>query len=267
MLARRRNTVKIGILAVFGPKPWTPPRRAENGLRQHSTTRETGPFGTPGRNPVFRGLGPRARRARGEDPQGLHDTTFAASRKCLTDSLNGPCRSLDKSPRPCSTTRGTGPCGTPGRRPFSGVSASGDSPREPCLPCVRRSGGLCKGLTASCADPAGPSARGLRNSLTASGHTRALAGGQKKSPPSCGPAPRAGRSFFLPKHRSARTRKESRHWGLGNLPRLEPRKNVYLLCFTLLHSSSRTALCASPLGGVPLRRCVRRRRRSPIAPR
>ena len=31
MLCRRRNTVKIGILAVFGPKPWTPPRRAENG--------------------------------------------------------------------------------------------------------------------------------------------------------------------------------------------------------------------------------------------
>ena len=32
MLGRRRNTVKIGILAVFGPKPWTPPpRRAENG--------------------------------------------------------------------------------------------------------------------------------------------------------------------------------------------------------------------------------------------
>ena len=31
MLARRRNTVKIGVLAVFGPKPWDPPRRAENG--------------------------------------------------------------------------------------------------------------------------------------------------------------------------------------------------------------------------------------------
>ena len=31
MLGRRRNTVKIGVLAVFGPKPWTPPRRAENG--------------------------------------------------------------------------------------------------------------------------------------------------------------------------------------------------------------------------------------------
>ena len=27
MLGRRRNTVKLGILAVFGPKPWTPPRR------------------------------------------------------------------------------------------------------------------------------------------------------------------------------------------------------------------------------------------------
>ena len=32
MLGRRLNTVKIGISAVFGPKPWTPPRRAENGL-------------------------------------------------------------------------------------------------------------------------------------------------------------------------------------------------------------------------------------------
>ena len=31
MLARRRNTVKIGISAVLGPKPWDPPRRAENG--------------------------------------------------------------------------------------------------------------------------------------------------------------------------------------------------------------------------------------------
>ena len=31
MLGRRRNTVKIGVLAVFGPKPWPPPRRAENG--------------------------------------------------------------------------------------------------------------------------------------------------------------------------------------------------------------------------------------------
>ena len=31
MLGRRRNTVKIGIFAVFGPKPWDPPRRAENG--------------------------------------------------------------------------------------------------------------------------------------------------------------------------------------------------------------------------------------------
>ena len=42
MLGRRRNTVKIGILAVFGPKPWTAPtpgRKRASGLIRRSAER------------------------------------------------------------------------------------------------------------------------------------------------------------------------------------------------------------------------------------
>ena len=54
MLGRRRNAVKTGILPVFGPKPWTPPRGAENG--------PPAVFGDAWNGPVwesrFRGIGP-----------------------------------------------------------------------------------------------------------------------------------------------------------------------------------------------------------------
>ena len=45
MLGRRRNTVKIGIFAVFGPKAWTPHAGPRTGRRPYSTTRGTAAFG------------------------------------------------------------------------------------------------------------------------------------------------------------------------------------------------------------------------------
>ena len=52
MLGRRRNTVKIGILAVFGPKPWTPPtpgrKRAPGLIRRRVERARFGRAAGPG---------------------------------------------------------------------------------------------------------------------------------------------------------------------------------------------------------------------------
>ena len=52
-----RNTVKIGILAVFGPKPWTPPpRRAENGPPASFDDQPNGPVRDARPEPGFSGF-------------------------------------------------------------------------------------------------------------------------------------------------------------------------------------------------------------------
>ena len=61
MLGRQRNTAKTGIFAVFGPKPWTPTRRPENGPAASFDDQPNGRVSDTRPDSDFRFFGPRDR--------------------------------------------------------------------------------------------------------------------------------------------------------------------------------------------------------------
>ena len=82
MLGRQRNTAKTGIFAVFGPKPWTPTRRPENGPAASFDDQPNGRVSDT--RPDFRGFGPRERRP---------GSCLRESLRVFLASFSGPARS------------------------------------------------------------------------------------------------------------------------------------------------------------------------------